>query len=247
MSKSQKALCKQKRKTRWKPKTAERTAVLESAKKHQERVPAPRVKIRRTSENKIAIDPDHLDVTAWRLMIDRAFGSTEEAFSDYQLDLLLCAITDGRDISEREANAALATMHGIRPRDEIEGMLAAQMIAIHRATMEVSRRLINSSSVDHQTSASNALSKLTRTYTMQMEALNRHRGKGQQKVEVKHVHVHEGGQAIVGVVEAKGGGGKAKTGAQAHALIHAPGVAMPRKNPKRDTVPSTSHSRKKAL
>ena len=42
--------------------------------------------------------------------------------------------------------------------------------------------------------------KLVRSYTMQMEALNRHRGKGQQKVTVKHVHVNEGGQAIVGTV-----------------------------------------------
>jgi hypothetical protein len=35
--------------------------------------------------------------------------------------------------------------------------------------------------------------------------LNRHRGKGQQKVTVEHVHVHEGGGAIVGNVESRGG------------------------------------------
>jgi hypothetical protein len=42
--------------------------------------------------------------------------------------------------------------------------------------------------------------KLLRTYTKQMEALQRYRGKGQQKVTVEHVRVHSGGQAIVGTV-----------------------------------------------
>jgi hypothetical protein len=43
--------------------------------------------------------------------------------------------------------------------------------------------------------------KLSRTYAVLLDALNRHRGKGQQKVTVEHVHVHSGGQAVVGMVE----------------------------------------------
>src|SRR5690242_18263867 len=34
--------------------------------------------------------------------------------------------------------------------------------------------------------------KLLRTFTAQVEALQRYRGKGQQKVTVEHVHVHAG-------------------------------------------------------
>ena len=45
---------------------------------------------------------------------------------------------------------------------------------------------------------------LARTFTTQMEALNRYRGKGQQKMTVEHVHVHKGGQAIVGAVQTRG-------------------------------------------
>ena len=36
---------------------------------------------------------------------------------------------------------------------------------------------------------------------MQLEALQRYRGKGQQKVTVEHVNVNAGGQAIVGTVQ----------------------------------------------
>jgi hypothetical protein len=48
--------------------------------------------------------------------------------------------------------------------------------------------------------------KLSRTYAVLLDALNRHRGKGQQKVTVEHVHVHQGGQAIVGAVNPGGWG-----------------------------------------
>ncbi len=62
--------------------------------------------------------------------------------------------------------------------------------------------------------AVNQATKLLRTFTAQIEALNRHRGKGQQKMMVEHVHVHRGGQAIVGQVnrdKAKGEGAPSKT------------------------------------
>jgi hypothetical protein len=50
-----------------------------------------------------------------------------------------------------------------------------------------------------------------------LDALNRQRGKGQQKVTVEHVHVAPGGQVVVGVVEAPGGGVQPKSEDQPHA------------------------------
>jgi len=50
--------------------------------------------------------------------------------------------------------------------------------------------------------------KFHRTFTTQIEALQRLRGKGGQRVTVKHNHIHEGGQAIVGNVSPGKGGGK---------------------------------------
>ncbi len=52
----------------------------------------------------------------------------------------------------------------------------------------------------------NHATKLTRTYTAQMEALNRHRGKVGQQMLVGNVNVNEGGQAIVGPVSRTGPG-----------------------------------------
>jgi hypothetical protein len=57
----------------------------------------------------------------------------------------------------------------------------------------------------------NQAGKLSRTFAMLLDALNRHRGKGMQKITVEHVHVHSGGPTVVGVVEAPGGGDQPKS------------------------------------
>jgi hypothetical protein len=80
----------------------------------------------------------------------------------------------------------------------------------------------------------------------QVEALKRYRTGGQQKVTVEHVTVNEGGQAIVGNVTHKGGGGDEKTGDRSHAkqIANAPGTAMPCDlETKREAMPSASRSR----
>jgi hypothetical protein len=75
----------------------------------------------------------------------------------------------------------------------------------------------------------NQANKLVRSYATLVEALNRHRGKGQQRVTVEHVHVHQGGQVIVGTVQA-GGGASSKLEGQPHAsrsIAYEPGDPLP--------------------
>jgi ABC-type enterochelin transport system substrate-binding protein len=83
-------------------------------------------------------------------------------------------------------------------------MLAAQMAAVHVATMNAALRLARAETVEQRDSASTAFNKLARTFAAQMEALKRHRTTGEQIVRVHRVTVNEGGQAIVGNVA--GGG-----------------------------------------
>lgn len=101
---------------------------------------------------------------------------------------------------------------GINPKDQIEGMLAAQMIATHHATMDCFRIVAQSGHIDIINQMSSSANKLSRTFMMQMEALNRYRGKGQQKMTVEHVHINSGGQAIIGNITKNNpsleGGGK---------------------------------------
>ena len=97
------------------------------------------------------------------------------------------------EAKQRQFAAGGAALIGIKPADRIEGMLAAQMVAMHNAAMVLLRRLRSVETNRQQDSAGNLATKLLRTYTMQVEALQRYRGKGQQKVRVEHVHIHSGG------------------------------------------------------
>src|SRR2546423_4802993 len=106
---------------------------------------------------------------------------------------------DGR---KKQVSAAVAGLVGINPNDELEGMIAAQLVGCHNASMECYRRaMIGEQTFEGRRENLSQANKLSRTYAALLDALNRHRGKGQQKVTVEHVHVHSGGQAIVGTVE----------------------------------------------
>lgn len=109
------------------------------------------------------------------------------------------------------ANAAIALLQGIEPKDELEGMLASQMIAVHNLSMEYARRASGQNlSLDVSNSLISRTSKLMNIFTRQVETLQKYRSKGQQKIVVQHVQVSEGGQAIIGDVHQGGGGHEIK-------------------------------------
>ena len=158
----------------------------------------------------------------------------------YQVFQTLWIKNSDEEESSRQYSAAGAGLLGIGPSDELEGMIAVQLLAAHNATVECYRRAMhNDQTFEGWRENLNQANKLSRTYATLLEALNRHRGKGQQKVTVEHVHVHSGGQAVVGTVEAPGGGIPARSEDQAHArqIAHAPQPTMPSADTAREPVP----------
>ena len=134
----------------------------------------------------------------------KAIGTTDVKFLTPYIKHLANAGIQRQNWDDEGPNFLLSVVKSIEPRNEIEAMLAAQMAAVHVATMAFARRLAHVENIPQQDSAERAFNKLTRTFTTQMEALKKYRDAPQQRVHVEHVHVNEGGQAIVGNV--KGGG-----------------------------------------
>src|SRR5206468_2725361 len=133
---------------------------------------------------------------------------------------------------------------GIAPKDELEGMMAAQLIAAHNAAMECYRRaMLGEQTFEGRRENLTQANKLSRTWATLLEALNRHRGKGQQKVTVEHVHVHSGGRAIVGMVKTPPVDNSSKSEGQPNAkqIVHAPQPAMRSPNAEQEPVSITSH------
>jgi hypothetical protein len=141
---------------------------------------------------------------------------------------------------DKQYSATVAALVGIGPKDELEGMMAAQLIAAHNAAIECYRRaMIGEQTFEGRRENLAQANELSRTYATLLEALNRHRGKGQQKVTVEHVHVHEGGQAVVGIVENPERGSQRKSLDQCDAkqIAYAPQPTMRSTDPEREPVP----------
>jgi hypothetical protein len=140
----------------------------------------------------------------------------------------------------RQRNATVEAMMGIARRDELEGILAAQLIAAHNAAMECYRRaMLPEQTFEGRQQSLSQGGKLSRTSAALIEALNRHRGKGQQKVTVEHVHVHSGGQAVVGIVSPAAAIPSSEA-SNAKQVVHAPQSPLRSADPKREAMPVAS-------
>jgi hypothetical protein len=96
-----------------------------------------------------------------------------------------------KESCDQQYSATVAALIGIGPRDELEAMIAAQLLAAHNAAMECYRRaMLFEQTFEGCHEILSQANKLSRTDAALLDALNRHRGKGQQKVTVEHVHVN---------------------------------------------------------
>jgi hypothetical protein len=128
-------------------------------------------------------------------------GSTSIDFATVLANQVMGApIADDPAGRERQARAAAAAMQGIAPRDAIEGILAAQIVATHNAGMECLRKGNKSAPLNQYVAHYNIGNKLLRTCALLVEALDRRRGRGKQEIRVERVNVAAGGQAVVGVI-----------------------------------------------
>jgi hypothetical protein len=192
--------------TPYEPKPREKAALDAYRARKREKRPSPDLKAVKVGA-KTSIEPDHPDYDTGALLLMASMGTTSPYFFNGILNQLTNAASQGREPDQQGINFMLAVVKGIEPKDEIEAMLAAQMAAVHMASMTFARRLAHVETLPQQDSAERAFNKLTRTFATQMEALKRYRTGGQQKMTVEHVTVQAGGQAIVGNVSHGPGGG----------------------------------------
>jgi hypothetical protein len=193
--------------------------------------------------------PPEVMKTEWTAALRLISGSDCEDFSYILVDQVANALWLNSDSEERsrQIEAAITAMQGMKPRDELEGMLITQLIASHNAVMECHRRaMLAEQTFEARRENLNQANKLSRTYAALTDALDRHRGKGQQRITVEHVNVHAGGQAIVGAVT-PGDGSSRRSEEQTRAtreITHEPGIPMRSPDPQWETMPIAAGARK---
>jgi hypothetical protein len=75
------------------------------------------------------------------LLMRNALGTSDGAFMSGLLDQLAKVTLKGSEVDEIDLNFMISVIRGIEPRDQIESMLAAQMAAVHMASMQFAGRL----------------------------------------------------------------------------------------------------------
>lgn len=175
-------------------------------KRKEERVGPPKFE-KGKRENEIVLKEKITFKTAPQMM--ETIGTPDIDFFSTIISQATGTLFTGED--EEKANFVAAFMHGLKPRDEMEGALVTQMVGAHNLIMDfMGRAMVPGQTVDGVDANTNRAYKLMNVFLKQVEALNKYRGKMvEQKVTVEHVHIHSGGKAIVGHVEGRqtGGGG----------------------------------------
>jgi hypothetical protein len=132
-------------------------------------------------------------------------GSDWPEFNDVLLKSTIAAVanTDPDALPQRVA-AVSAALAAFKPVNEIEGMIAAQAVALHHAAMECLRRaMLPAQPSEVASKLRKDAANMARAMTDMLDAMDRKRGKGPQVVRVERVVVHEGGRAIVGTVQGR--------------------------------------------
>jgi hypothetical protein len=156
-------------------------------------------------------------------------GSKSDRFNNALIAAMVSTDWFPRGQSDEDRNrqlfVAVTGLRAFKPADEIEGMIAAQAMAMHHASMECSRRaMVHDQPFEAAQGLRKAAANASRNFIELLAALDRKRGKG-QVVRVERVVVNEGGKAIVGNVQ---GSAPADTAAAPPLAIghEAPGITL---------------------
>lgn len=236
------------------PTEAERAAGAAALAAQAERPARPSVGITHKGDVTTIGNP-HTDWRSWNAQIGEAFGTTSDDFAHLAFGRLGdLARERAKPVSEGRANAVLAFMAAIAPRDELEAAIGEQIVAAHLASLEfLCRAKMNAGEYrDTAVAYVNAATKLSRTMAVQVEALAKLRNGGRQRIEVIYVN----GPAAFGdgaqIYAPRGGGERPGTLDQCHTpsiagLAVAPGLPMRSEDAEGDALSVASRAGAEAM
>ncbi len=157
---------------------------------------------KKNGKNSIELTVENTELDELHKNLYKNFGTvSKEVFHN----LVLCvSYIYGDDYTDDNIKFMAEFIKELKPRDTLETMLMAQMLATHNMSMKSFYRVGLKDQTTYGVEANiERATKFTRTYLAQMETLKKYRSKGKQKIIVKHINVGAGGKAIIGDVNAQ--------------------------------------------
>jgi hypothetical protein len=121
------------------PSSAEKQEIALATARQHERRPRVAINIQQGEKGRKATQT-HSDGTGWYTRLTDAFGTTSADFVDLELTRLTTVFQDRAGVIDAKAvNAGLALIDGLKPENELEAMLIAQMARYARPRDEIQR------------------------------------------------------------------------------------------------------------
>ena len=143
---------------------------------------------------------DHTDQEIGKRLLMEELGIHDPEFLQTLIVEIAYANLRDKTIDEDAANLMLSVLKGIKPRDEIEAMLALERAAVHKEVMSEQHGIANAKDHHERDSAQRFFINLMKMAVAQTECLSRYRTGAVAQVNVQNVTVSHGGQAVVGNV-----------------------------------------------
>ena len=158
-----------------------------------------------TTDGKNSISNDHAEPAVGHLLLMDALRTTDHDFAGGIIRHLVDIGSQGQEVDVKGMDLAISLIKAVRPRDELETMLAHQW---GRTSGDYDVRPAARSCRQHST-ARQCVERFQQTCTHLRCAdggMKRHRSKAEQRVCVERVNVRSGGQALVGPSQPEGEG-----------------------------------------
>lgn len=140
------------------------------------------------------VSSDHdKDVIAGRLVAMDTFATGYFEFSEAMLGQLRAIATDKwGEFDPAKLGQITSMIQGIGPQNELEAMLAVQMVAVQLGTMKAGEAAATAQMREHQHWANSSLARLARTFAAQVDSLKNLRLNGTQHIHIYHHRGDEG-------------------------------------------------------
>jgi hypothetical protein len=158
--------------------------------------PAPRLRV---AKDKLGPDGEHYGT--FDEFISDAMATTGTRNEDLAHTLLTQLANAQGPVSENTenaVNAALASLAEFKCGNIQETMLAVNIIALYSHSTKLFVKAANAMHPELQLNFLHMAIKLSRAFTVGMEAFQKIRRGGAYTMNIRHLHVQSGGQAIVG-------------------------------------------------
>lgn len=140
-------------------------------------------------------------VSSWSV----ALGVSDEVAATLMSQALNCCIPVNETPTDHW-DCILALLCSFEPRNSKEAMIAIQAVGMHYHAADLLAKAVKSDFLDTKEQYLKVAVKISKHFSAQLEVLKKLRSKCDQRIVVERVNVHSGAQAVVGHIEATGGG-----------------------------------------